>query len=337
MNCKDVKPAFDKDNIAIAFAVDQNYLPYLKHAIKSVVANLKRGNLDILVLHGGNLDGEGLVAYFNKHRNVSIRFVDASEYFNTVLAPRFVQRDYFTIASAYRLMIPELFPSYDKMLWLDADLIATGDISELYGEDIADFWLGAVKDHSQGDQPPQKDWGVSRRKTALRWAKKYDFEPWQGYINSGVMLMNLAALRGAGVEKRLIDVVIDPLSQWPDQDAFNAVCRGHIKYLDERWNFQVCSHPLRELQGQGIVHYIGWLKPWLSPGLQHADLWWSYFDCDGQDAETVKRILKIISDTYEERLKALDDVRWKLKHSFSYKLGRALTKPIRAITGNKDL
>ena len=337
MNFRDVKPAFDKDNIAIAFAVDQNYVPYLKYAIKSIVANLKHGNLDVLVLHGGNLDGEVLVAHFKNCRNLSIRFVDASEYFNAVLAPYFVQRDYFTVASAYRIMIPELLPAYDKMLWLDADTLATGDIGELYGEDLAGSWLGAVKDAVLGDEPPVRDCGAVSRKAAFAWAKKYGFKPWQGYFNSGVMLMNLTALRGAGIAKRLIDVVLDPLSQWPDQDAMNAVCRGHVKYLDERWNFQVSVEPLRELQGPGIVHFTSAIKPWHSPDRQHAELWWRYLVYDCADLEVIKRILKTISDIYEQRLKERDDNRWKLKHSISYKLGRALTKPIRAITGNKDL
>ena len=336
MDYKSVKPAFEKDNIAIAFAVDQNYLPYLKYAVKSIVSNLNRGNLDILVLHGGKLDGGELLAYFSNFQNVSVRFVDASAYFNAVIAPYFVQREYFTIASVYRLMIPDLLPAYDKMLWLDADIVVTGDISELYGEDLAGFWLGAVKDFGLGDHP-RKTQEIKRYKTLLQWAKKYNFNPWQKYINSGVLLMNLAALRAADVEKRLVNIAIDPLSQWPDQDALNVVCRGHIKYLDERWNFQVFTHPVRELPGPGIVHYIGRIKPWCSPRLQHADLWWNYFYQDGQNTETVKRILKVVSDSYEERLVELNAKCRKIKRTVSYKLGRALTKPFRAITGAKDL
>ena len=51
----------------------------------------------------------------------------------------------------------------------------------------------------------------------------------------------------------------------------------------------------------------------------------------------MKRILKVVSDSYEERLVELNAKCRKIKRSVSYKLGRALTKPFRAITGAKDL
>ena len=89
-------PAFEKDNIAIAFAVDQNYVRYLKYAIKSIVANCKRGNLDIIVLHAGPIDGSAITDYFKGKPNLSIRFMDISDIVQREIAPYFVGRGYLT-------------------------------------------------------------------------------------------------------------------------------------------------------------------------------------------------------------------------------------------------
>ena len=333
-----MKPAFDKDNIAIAFAVDQNYVPYLKYAIKSIVANCKRGNLDIIVLHAGSIDGSAITEYFKSKPNLSIRFMDISEIVQREIAPYFVQKSYITVACAYRLLLPNLLPDYDKIIWLDTDILVTGDIAELFGAELGDCWLGAVVDVGL-EKWPLHECVAWRRERGQLWAKKYNFEPWEGYFNSGVLLMNLAALREANVRKRLIEIAVDPCSELPDQDALNVVCRGRVKYLEKRWNFQAQSGSGWVEDGVGIVHFVGPDKPWSWAETEYVDLlrkWWGYVD-----AEEVPKLLKIALESVDKRhkreLAAVDEYYGKMlremKHSVSYKLGRAITKPFRAIFG----
>ena len=331
-----MKPAFDKDNIAIAFAVDQNYLPYLKCAIKSVVANCKRGNLDIIVLHAGELDARAITGYFKGKPNLSIRFMDISEIVSREIAPYFVQANHLTMAATYRLFLPNLLPNYDKVIWLDTDIMATGDIAEFFGTELGDCWLGAVVDVCL-EKGPVSEFMAWRRERGQQWAKKYNFEPWEGYFNAGVLLMNLAALREANVRKHLIEIAVDPYSELLDQDALNVVCRGRVKYLEKRWNFQAQSGSGWVVDGVGIVHFVGPDKPWFGAVTEYVDLllkWWSYVD-----AEEVPKLLKIALESVDKRhkreLAAVDEYYckklWEMKHSVSYRLGRVLTKPFRAI------
>ena len=51
----------------------------------------------------------------------------------------------YSIEIYYRVLLPYI-TEMDKMLWLDADIIVNGDISELYDKAITDYYLAAITD-----------------------------------------------------------------------------------------------------------------------------------------------------------------------------------------------
>lgn len=63
--------------------------------------------------------------------NVSLRVIDPG----VVLMDRY----YNIFADAktyYRLVLPELLPNYDKVLYLDSDMIAMDDVAKIYDENV---------------------------------------------------------------------------------------------------------------------------------------------------------------------------------------------------------
>jgi hypothetical protein len=48
-----IQPAFAERNIPIALSADENYLPYVKVVVNSILSCSKSGNIDILILHNG--------------------------------------------------------------------------------------------------------------------------------------------------------------------------------------------------------------------------------------------------------------------------------------------
>ena len=153
-----------------------------------------------------------------------------------------------------RFTLPEYIPeNADRCLWLDADLMIRGDISEFYSMDFEEnYFAGACEDTSN----PLERLGFS------------------DYINAGVLLMNLKRLRADNAFDRLWEFVLDPSFDYPllDQDAINLVFRGQIKYVPEyMWN-RVPLHfgegkdenPDFEKADQArIVHFLSKDKPWL--------------------------------------------------------------------------
>ena len=76
----DIQPAFAERNVPVVLATDGNFLPYLKVAVNSAIANAPGSNLDILVLCAG-IPEEAIRTFVAGYAGVgraSVRFVDIS-------------------------------------------------------------------------------------------------------------------------------------------------------------------------------------------------------------------------------------------------------------------
>ena len=54
--------------------------------------------------------------------------------------------DHTTLPTMYRLLLPNLLPDCDQCVYLDGDIIVTGDISSVFDIDISTYYIGAVRD-----------------------------------------------------------------------------------------------------------------------------------------------------------------------------------------------
>ena len=71
-------------------------------------------------------------------KNVKIEFVDLNYYIQKI-QDKLYTRDYYTNTTYFRLFIPNLYPQYDKVIYLDGDTVVLGDISELYNIDMGEY------------------------------------------------------------------------------------------------------------------------------------------------------------------------------------------------------
>ena len=275
----EIKPAFAERNVPISVATDENYLPYLKVAVRSILANTKKGNIDFLVLNDGiGADAQhAFIGSFTGVSNLSIRFIDVGDAVRSLNVDKYKQssQTHFTIAILYRLLLPYLLTSYEKMLYLDIDLCVCGDVADLYNTDIGDCLLGGVYDLGVKDS-------VAFRAGYSEWGRANGFCEWEDYINSGVIIVNLEAFRAEnGIFDRLLLIAIAGADHFPDQDALNFVCKGRIRHLDLEWNLMTPPNCLKNWQGKiggnpKIFHYCGHGKPWAKPQVMYAHLWWRY-------------------------------------------------------------
>ena len=183
----------------------------------------------------------------------------------------------YTEAASFRLLLPELLPEYDKILYLDCDIIVRQDVGKLYREtDLGENWMGVVFEAPIEQQ--------AERFQAL------GCDPTR-YFNSGFLLMNLAQMRKDGVTEKLLEACRVPYLEFPDQDALNQVCQSHVlplsplydsirtffimkykpdfvrQYSEELWD---------AVQREGTIHYTGG-KPWDLFTVQFR-AWWRVFD-----------------------------------------------------------
>ena len=137
-----------KQTIPIFFASDNNYVPFLATAMKSLIVNASpKFNYEINVLQTGISEKNQQKIRNMAEGNFKIRFIDIEPLLTDIKERLKLRlRDYYSISIYYRLFIESLFKQYQKVLYLDADIIVEGDVSELYNADIGDNLLGVVQD-----------------------------------------------------------------------------------------------------------------------------------------------------------------------------------------------
>lgn len=195
----------------------------------------------------------------------------------------------YTVAASYRLLLPDLLPQYDKVLYIDCDMIFRNDLSELYhGVDLGDNYMA----------------GVFEATLELQLAHMQAIGCAPGsYINSGLLLMNLKQLRADGMVDKFLEAAQEEGLEFPDQDVINQLCKGRIIGLPPCWNsirtFFLPQYKTEFLkfyteqdwqtvQRKGNVHYTG-PKPWKTFTVAF-DLWWDYYR---RLPEEIKQLLSI--------------------------------------------
>ena len=292
---KAVRPAFSVHNIAVCFASDAAYAKYVAVALQSIASHAAPvNNYDFVLLDGGigGADKRKLQKLFLGRSNMSLRFVEIEPYVRDLKdAVAAGNNFHYSPAIYYRYLIPEIFQDYDKVLYLDCDVLVLADIAELFDHDLHGHIVGAVKDIERRRWLKNKD---SRNRT-LDYDKSLGIMDSRQYFNSGVCLFNVNKLRDTGIEKTLFDLtesLNQAKSEWyGDQDILNSVFYGDVEFIDESWNimwvvlnrvkdwnFDLDVESLevfrKSLADPKLVHYCDFEKPWNQPWRQLADLWW---------------------------------------------------------------
>ena len=251
--------------IPIFFSTDDNYLPFLDVAIRSLIQNAsKEYTYRIIVLNTGLQEDGVRTVMQNQTAWCRIDFIDISAELESIRS-RFKNVYHFSIVTYYRLFIASLFPQYDKVIYLDCDLVVLGDISELYHTELGDNILGAAPEMFVQSTPAFRQYAA----TAL------GVDP-DGYVNAGVLLMNLAEYRKCRIEDQFIALIteydFDLLD--PDQAYLNYLCLGKIHVLPNGWNKEPMPIPC---QGKkNIVHYALYKKPWQYDDVMDGEYFWQY-------------------------------------------------------------
>ncbi len=181
-------------------------------------------------------------------------------------------RPYPPAAYARLLMGDLLPPEASRVIYLDIDMIVLRDLAALWREPMQDVALLAVQDlphdSGHGDRLMQA--------LSLADAQRFGITADYSYFQSGMLVIDLQALRNGGAAEVMRILSDYPALTFPDQDALNIVFGGVRRLVDPRWNqmsavfwdagaegFPYAPETLRALrEAPWIVHYSGPPKPW---------------------------------------------------------------------------
>ena len=253
------------NEIPIFFSTDDNYIPYLDIAIASLIENASKDHKYRIIVLNTGLEQKNVDKIMQNERpGFAIEFTDISEDVKAI-KKRFKNVYHFSVVTYYRLFIASLFPMYDKIVYLDCDLVVLGDVSKLYGVDLEGKILAAAPEQF-----------VQNTKEFRMYADKALGVDPSSYVNAGVLVINLDEFRKNKIEEQFIKLIteydFDLLD--PDQAYLNYLCRDKIVVLPNGWNKE--PMPLVCEGEKNIVHYALYKKPWQYEDVIDGEYFWNY-------------------------------------------------------------
>lgn len=225
--------------INICYSSDKNYAKYLSLSLAAVLLSKNpEDNLHFYILDGGiRPEDKEKILSLKKLAPCEITFVPVDTgKFNS--CPMHNSKR-LTIASYYRLVISDILPEVEKIIYLDCDMEIKHSLAPLFNTEISQNPLAMVEDIA-----------------SEKHKKRLNLDE---YFNAGMLLMNLDYLREAAFSKKIFDWinVHQEKLKLHDQDVLNLYFAGKIKKLDKKWNFQ-CKElsAVKTLPEACIIHYV---------------------------------------------------------------------------------
>lgn len=131
----------------------------------------------------------------SKNANNSVEKIDVTELYEKEFKSCKNENAYCTPYTLLRLLADLLPQIPDKLLYLDIDMMANGDISELYNIDVEDYEYAAVKE-KYGSKLIRPD-----------------------YINAGMLLLNIKKIKETKLLEKAREKIRTKKMLFADQDA----------------------------------------------------------------------------------------------------------------------
>lgn len=265
--------------IPVVFAVNNGYAPYLHIALISLIEHADSNTYyQIYVLHT-ELERKHIERLENLGKsNVRIECRNVGEWMQGIDIKGSV---HLTVETCYRLLIPELFSEYSRVLYIDSDTIIMSDVAELYRSELNGKTVGAVHD------------------VVCTYLKDYYTEHINMNVedgfNAGILVIDTSKFREKKIKEKCIEWLVEDSQKserkyiYMDQDVLNLALKGEVCFLESEWNFQwsyfwrldtifpqYIEKYVSDSRNARIIHYSGNQKPWNRPDLEKADLFWGF-------------------------------------------------------------
>jgi lipopolysaccharide biosynthesis glycosyltransferase len=153
--------------------------------------------------------------------SVEVRSVDTDKFSSVKLASK------FPLATAYNVLAPShLLDDAGRALYVDADVVITRDLSELFSMEMSTSVAAVLDAHIAWIGSPSM-WRP--------WREEH-IPPLTPYLNTGVLLLDLDRWRENDLTGKIIEVLQKYELPCVDQDAINIVLKGNFDRLAPKFN-----------------------------------------------------------------------------------------------------
>lgn len=286
---KIITPAFSQNNIPIVFASNKKYLPYLGVALHSLIKNSSpKYNYDLFVLHNARYNFTRFPTAFFTKKNVSLRFIPLNLTHPKINFAQYASH-HWSPETFFRLLIPEIFACFNKVIYLDLDIIVLDDIAKLYHVPMRHYPLAATRNFPFITPRESKDEFYHYFRQILPQVEIKD------YFCAAVLVFNLQFFPSDFSSLYLTAFHHLGHPRYQDQDILNLIFSQKVYFLAPEWNliwyhfFPSLIHSMKDRQSRQallahqnrlhqarIIHFASNKKPWTYSQYHLASIWWQY-------------------------------------------------------------
>ncbi len=239
-------------DIKLAYITDLNYTMPTMASIASSVSNMEEEYKIYVITTFNNLDiTNKFLSLGNSHAKIIVKPVNPKNY----IPQNIISATHVSTTALIKFFLPNILKDENKVIYIDGDTIIQKPLCKLYNTNIKDYYAGAVFDSALTVMPQH--------------ARDLNIPP-DKYFNSGMMLLNLDKMRNCNISEKLLEYKLRGQNFFMDQDAFNKILYGNIKFLPGIYNTitsQIApkrlfsfSNPYKEAV---ILHFADSRKPWI--------------------------------------------------------------------------
>ena len=287
-------------HLPIAFIADKNFFLPTVVAITSLLENKNQDSqYKIYIVCVGFLQQQlEVIAEIEKKYNTEIEITEVDE---QVLRDKYkglVKHDCnATVSALIKFDLPDICAEEKYLLYLDGDIIVKEDLMFFDSLELDDnTYVAAVKD------------------SGLLYSQRLVRQEIENYFNSGVMYLNLDAMRKNGISEQLVKAKMNATdNSLMDQHVLNEIFNAHKIMIDYKYNTlyvnlrrahyfhglslkkvnDFCNTDYRSwddiLEEASIVHYSSFDKPWKYSDVNGVELWDAYYKKSIIYDENIKR------------------------------------------------
>lgn len=277
------------DAVPVVLAANDYYAPILCTCLESIKEHVNENTqYDIVVFHTNiSLHNQKKIgSIFADTENIRLQFINIS---SIVADYKLDAREHITTETFYRFLILDIMKNYEKVIYIDCDLVVNEDIAKLHQVEMGNNLIAGTLDADfigQLNIPGATTLAYSKETLKLK-------DPYK-YFQAGVLMFNVTEMRKITTVKELLEIADKDLYRYSDQDILNVLCQGRVTYLDLKWNhiFDCYGERIKNVivwdpvnlyeeymeakKNPYIIHYAGFCKPWDEPSEEFGEVFWDY-------------------------------------------------------------
>lgn len=244
----------------IVFTIDENYLEPFIVAIQSFIEHHNVNDYELALVYS-NISEKNIlkIKQYMQSQKISFRDILIEDKFTNIKVGY-----HFHSVIFYRLLLPKIFNDYEKILYIDSDILFLDSIDELFKIELGDNILAAIPKHDYFLIPE-----YLKGKT-------------KNYFASGLLLINTQKFLDSKIYEKCLDFLENEKYEMPDQDALNATVDRWIE-LDLQYGVETAflekndNSLNNKIKKPKIIQFSGSSKPWHFRNKHpYKNLYWKY-------------------------------------------------------------